>query len=157
MVGELKATYVEKLDDHGIVWSTHVSRFVEFLLARVQGLLKGLSGNKLSVFFDSVVQNNTQITQDFFESLVNIVGPIRHAGFKFCKACQNESVPIEHPILVNFILEGIDFSENGFSKESLALDQIMMFNFRFNRVRREIVKEEDASPIKETLFPFTLL
>ena len=156
MVGELKAMYVEKLDDHGIVWSTHVSRFVEFLLARVQGLLKGLSGNKLSVFFDSV-QNNTQIIQDFFESLVNIVGPIRHAGFKFCKACQNESVPIEHPILVKFILEGIDFSENGFSKESLALDQIMMFNFRFNRVRREIVKEEDASPIKETLFPFTLL
>ena len=29
----------------------------------------------MSVFFDSVVQNNTQNVQDFFESLVNIVGP----------------------------------------------------------------------------------
>ena len=97
------------------------------------------------MFFNSVVQNNTQITQDFSESLVNIVGPIRQAihlkcqstdaGFKFYKAvkmsqCQSSIT------LVNFILEGIDLSENGFSKESLALDQIMMFNFRFNRYEK---------------------
>ena len=60
------------LDGHDIVWSTHVSRFAELLLARVPGLLKGLSGNKLSLLFDSVIQNNTQNTQDFFESLVKI-------------------------------------------------------------------------------------
>ena len=45
MIGELETIYVEMLDGHGIVWSTPISRFVELLLARVSGLLKGLSGN----------------------------------------------------------------------------------------------------------------
>ena len=51
MVGELEAMYVEMLDGHDIVWSTHISQFAELLLARVPGLLNRLSGNKLSVFF----------------------------------------------------------------------------------------------------------
>ena len=65
MVGELEAIYVEMFDSHGIAWSTHVSRFAELLLSRVPVLLKGLPGNKLSVFFDSAVQDNTQNVKDF--------------------------------------------------------------------------------------------
>ena len=82
-----------------------MSRFAELLLARVPGLPKGLSGNKLSVFFDSAVQNNTQNAQDFFKSLVNIVGPVGQdmrlkcqstdANFKFDKSSQIVSVSIE--------------------------------------------------------------
>ena len=86
MVGELEAMYVEMLDGHGIVWSTHISCFAKLLLARVQGLLRGLSGNKLGVFFDSSVQSNTQNTHDFFKLLVNIVGPVRQA---MCLKCQS--------------------------------------------------------------------
>ena len=55
--------YVEMLDGHDIVWSTHVSRFAELLLARVPGFLKG---NKLSMLLDSAVQTNTQKVQYFF-------------------------------------------------------------------------------------------
>ena len=98
MVGELEAMYVEMLDGHDIVWSTNVSRFAELLLARISRLLKGVSGNKLSVFLASAVQKNTQNLQDFFESLINIVGPVRQAmrlkcqstdaNFKFDKASQ---------------------------------------------------------------------
>ena len=54
---------------------------------------------------DSAVQNNTQNAQDFFETLVNIVGPVRQAirlkcqsmgaNFKFNKASEIESVPME--------------------------------------------------------------
>ena len=138
MVGELEAMSVAMLDGHGIVWSTNVSRFSELLLARVPVLLKELSDNKLSVFFDSAVQKNTQNAQDFFESLVNIVGPVRQtmclkcqftdANVKFDKVSQIESVLIELLTLVNFILEGIALSEKGFSKESLALAQAMMLN-----------------------------
>ena len=105
LVGELEAMYVEMLDGHGNVWSTHVSPFAELLLARVPGLPKRLSGNKLSVFFDSAVQNNTQDAQDFFESLVSIVGPVTQAmrlkcqstdaNFKFDKSSQIVSVSIE--------------------------------------------------------------
>ena len=153
MVGELEAMYVEMLDGHGIAWSTHVSQFAEFLLSRVPELLKGFLGNKLSMFFYSAVRNNIQNAQDFFESLVNIVAPVRQAmhlkcqstdaNFKFDKASQIESVPVELLTLVNFILEGIDLSEKGFSKESLALAQAMMFNFCFNRdgKRRSLKKK----------------
>ena len=94
-------------------------------------------------FFNPVAQNSTQNPQEFFESLVNIAGPVRqamclkfqpmNANFKFDKASQIESVPIELLILVNFILEGINLSEKGFLKESIALAQEMMFNFLFNR------------------------
>ena len=55
------------------------------------------------------------------------------ANFNFDTASQIESVPIELLTLVNFILEGIDLSEKGFSKESIALAQAIMLNFRFNR------------------------
>ena len=96
MVDELEAMHVEMLDGHDITCSTHISRFAELLLSRVPELLKGFSGNKLRVFFDFAVQNNIQYTQDFFESLVNIVGTVREAmhfksqstdaKFKFDKA-----------------------------------------------------------------------
>ena len=65
MVGELEAMYVEMLNGHDIVWSTHVSRFAELLLSRVPRLLKEVSGNRLSMFFYSAVQKNTQNLQDF--------------------------------------------------------------------------------------------
>ena len=55
--------YIEMLDDHGIIWSTYVSRFAELLHTRVPGLLKRLLGNKTSVFFESAVRNNTQNAQ----------------------------------------------------------------------------------------------
>ena len=144
----------------------YASRFAELLLSRVPGLLKEFSGNKLNVFFDYAVQNNIQNSQDFFESLVNIVGPVRQAmrlkcqstdaNFTFDKASQIKSVPIELLTLVNFILEGINLSEKGFSKESLALAQAMMFNFHFNRdgKRRPLKKRHDQS--KETPFPLYL-
>ena len=165
MVGELEAMYGEILDRHGIVWSTHVSRFAELLLARVPGLLKGLSGNKLSVFFDSAVHNNTQNAQDVFESLVNIAGPVRqgmrlkcqstNANFKFDRASEIESVSIEFLTLVNFILEEINLSEKGFSKESLALAQAMMLNFHFTRDgKRQSLKRKRHDQSKET--PFSL-
>ena len=44
--------YIEMLNGHGIVWRSHLSQFVETLLARVPGLPKGLSGDKLTMFFD---------------------------------------------------------------------------------------------------------
>ena len=60
MVGELEAMYVEMFDSSGIEWSAHVPKFAKLLLVWVPGLLRGVSSNKLSMFFNSVVQNNTQ-------------------------------------------------------------------------------------------------
>ena len=80
------------------------------------GVTQRVVSNKVSMFFDSAVQNNTQYAQDFFKSLGNIVRPVRqamrlkcqsmNANFTFDKARRIESVPIELLTLVNFILEG---------------------------------------------------
>ena len=99
-----------------------------------------------------------------FKSLVNIVGPLRQAvhlkcqstdaNFKFNKASQIESVPIELLTLVNFVLEAIDLFEKGFSKESLAIAEAMMFNFRFNRDgKRRSLKKKRYGQSKEKPFP----
>ena len=70
---------------------------------------------------------------------------------KFDKASQIESVPIELYPLANF--EGIDLSEKGFSKESLALARVM-FNFCFSRGRkRHSLKKKRHDQSKETSFP----
>ena len=62
-------------------------------------------------------------------------------------------MPIELFTLVNSILEGIDLSEKGFSKESLGLAQAMTFNFHFtSHGKRQLLKKKrDWS--KEILFP----
>ena len=164
MVGELEAMYGEILGGHGMVWSTHASRFAELLLARVPELLKGLSGNKLSVFFDYAVQNSTQNGQDFFESLVNIVGPIRqamrlkcqstYANFEFDKASQIESVSIEFLTLVNFSQKESIYLKRVFQKESLALAQQMRLNFHFTGDgKRRSLKRRRHDQSKETPFP----
>ena len=164
MVGGLETMYLEMLDGHSIVWSTHVSQSVELLLSSVPWLLKRLQGNKLSMLFYFAIQSNTQNVQDFFESLVNIVGSVRQAicltcqstdtNFKSGKVNQIESVPVELLKLVNFILEGTDIPEKGFSKELLALAQPMMFNFHFNRDgKRRLWKKETWSIKRISLSP----
>ena len=116
------------------------------------------------MFLDSAVQNNTQNAQDFFKLLVNIVGLVRQAmrlkcqstdaNFKFDKASQIDSVPIELPTLVNFILAGINLSEKDFSKESFPSTHAMMFNFCFNRdEKRRLLKKKRHDQPKKTPFP----
>ena len=80
--------------------------------------------------------------------------PSVDANFKFDEANQIQSVPTVLLTLVNFILEGIDLSEKGFSIESHALSQAMMFNFCFNRDgKRRWLKKKKDDQSKETPFP----
>ena len=77
------------------------------------------------------------------------------ANFTFDKASQVKPVPIELLTLAN--LEGIDLSEKGFSKESLELAQVMIFNFRFNRDgKRQSLKKKRHDQSKETSFPLQI-
>ena len=101
-----------------------------------------------------------KMPQIFFELLVNIVGLVRQAmrlkcqsmDAKFDKTSQIESVPIELYTLANF--EGIDLSEKGFSKESLALAWVIMFNFCFSRYRKgHSLKKKRHEQQRNTLSP----
>ena len=76
------------------------------------------------------------------------------ANFKSDKASQIDSVPVELLTQVNFILERINLSEMGFSKESLPLDQTIIFNFYFNvDGKRLSLKTKRHDQSKETPFP----
>ena len=51
---------------------------------------------------------------------------------------QMESIPIELLTLINFVQDVIDASIKGFSKESLAISQTIMHNFRSNRDKKNV-------------------
>ena len=163
VVGELESMYAESLEGYGINWSCHVSRFANLLIQRTPGLLKGICSGKVSVFFDSAVPSVVKSPEEFFDSLVQVVGPIRKAmllkcqsndsTMQFDKESQIQSVPIELLTLINFILEGIDLSTKGFSKESLFISQAMMFNFKSNRNKEAPVVDKRHHISRETPFP----
>ena len=80
MVAELE-TLNSMVDGHGILWCTHVSQFSELQDVRVPGLPKGLSCNKLSMFFYSAVQNNVQNPQDSGFKLQSVVCVVSQQTF----------------------------------------------------------------------------
>ena len=51
---------------------------------------------------------------------------------------QLDSVPIELVQLINFLQDGIDLNEKGYSKEAVAISQTIMYNFRYN-IKNKIV------------------
>ena len=51
---------------------------------------------------------------------------------------QLDSVPIELVQLINFLQDGVDLNEKGYSKEAVAISQTIMYNFRYN-IKNKIV------------------
>ena len=51
---------------------------------------------------------------------------------------QLDSVPIELVQLINFLQDGIDLNEKGYSKEAVAISQTIMYNFRYN-IKNKII------------------
>ena len=51
---------------------------------------------------------------------------------------QLDSVPTELVQLINFLQDGIDLNEKGYSKEAVAISQTIMYNFRYN-IKNKIV------------------
>ena len=129
-----------------------------FYLQGFLGYSKGCQAASWAYFLILLFKITLKMPQIFFELLVGLVRQAMRlkcqsmdANFKFDKASQIESVPIELYTLANF--EGIDLSEKGFSKESLALARVM-FNFCFSRGRkRHSLKKKRHDQSKETPFP----
>ena len=116
--------------------------------------------------FSTAVKDIDRDTNDpkaFFKTLIKVVGPVRQAMSLKCKSknpdtgfdkqSQISSIPIELLTLVNFIQDGIDASVDGFSKESLAISQTILYNFRFNRDKKQIALHKRHDQTKETPFP----
>ena len=110
-----------------------------------------MKDNKVCLSFDSAIVQEHSLgdtdSETFCESLVQVIEPVREAMYKKCDTelsydkidsrAQIESVPIELLSLVNFLQDGIDLSNKRFSRESLAMSQIIMYNFRSSKNERK--------------------
>ena len=140
-VMELETMYSDLLKSDNIHHNNHTITFAGLLVKYVPGLNKKTANKRVSVFFDTAaIRLNT--SSETFDSLVKVIGPVRKAMDRQCQEhssslnvnlqSQLDSVPIELVHLINFLQDGIDLSDKGYSKEALAISQTIMYNFRYN-------------------------
>ena len=67
---------------------------------------------------------------------------------------QLDSAPIELEQMINFLQDGIDLNDKGYSKEILAISQTIMYNSRYNSKNKGISLYKEHS--KNTQPPFPL-
>ena len=110
-----------------------------------------MNDNKVCLSFDSAIVQEHSLgdtdSETFCESLVQVIEPVREAMYKKCDTelsydkidnwAQIESVPIELLSLVNFLQDGIDLSNKGFSRESLTMSQIIILCTILDQVKNE--------------------
>ena len=100
------------------------------------------------------------------QSLNETVVPIRKAmsevnnditDLKINKDAQIGSVPIQLLTLISLLIDGIEMSNQGFSKASFTASQIIMYNFRNHnsnrdtRYRRHLRSRETPFPLHTSM------
>ena len=120
----------------------HTATFADLLVKCVPGLNKKTVNGHVSIFFDTAAIGLNTSSETYFDSIVKITGLVRKAMYRKCQEhslslyvdlqSQLDSVPIELVQLINFLQDGIDFNDKGYSKEALATYQTIMYNFRYN-------------------------
>ena len=162
-VMELETMYSDLLKSDNIHHNNHTITFAGLLVKYVPGLNKKTANKRVSVFFDTAaIRLNT--SSETFDSLVKVIGPVRKAMDRQCQEhssslnvnlqSQLDSVPIKLVHLINFLQDGIDLSDKGYSKEALAISQTIMYNFRYNIKNKGISSYK--RPNKNTQPPFPL-
>ena len=105
-------------------------------------------------FFDTAATGLNTSSETYFYNLVKVTRPVRKAMHRISSIeamrqehslslnvdlqSQLNSVPIELVQLINFLQDGIDLNDKGFSKEALTISQTIMCNFRYNIKTKEI-------------------
>ena len=139
-VMELEIMYSDLFKSGNIHHNNHTSAFADLLVKYVPGLNKKTANKRVSVFFDTAAFGLNKSSETYFDSLVRLIGPVRKAMHRKCKEhssslnfdlqSQLDSVPIELVQLINFLQDGIDLNDKGYSKEALAISQTITYNFR---------------------------
>ena len=103
-------------------------------------------------------------SETYFDSLVRVIGPVKKAMHPNCQEhssslnidlqSQLDSAPIELEQMINFLQDGIDLNDKGYSKEILAISQTIMYNSRYNSKNKGISLYKEHS--KNTQPPFPL-
>ena len=137
---ELEIMYSDLFKSGNVHHNNHTSTFADLLVKYVPGLNKKTANKCVSVFFDTAAIGLNKSSETYFDSLVRLIGPVRKAMHRKCKEhssslnfdlqSQLDSVPIELVQLINFLQDGIDLNDKGYSKEALAISQTITYNFR---------------------------
>ena len=154
--------YASLLEQNEIIHTKHSTHFSNLLIENVPELKKSTLSKRLVVYFDTAI-NELISSEDYFENLVQLIGPVRKAMYLQCqsknvslsvdKNSQIASVPTELLTLINFLQDGINLEDKEFSKESLAVSLLIMYNFRYNTKEKGISSYKRHNKCTETPFP----
>ena len=141
-VKDLERMYIDLLQCHDIIVSSHVSRFSELLIARHQELEKQNIGKKIVVYFkgtaDAFLSDFLSAPSSFLHSMHELVMSLRKIlssklnKFNGCfeEDCQAKSVPIELLTLTSMLIDGPFIHNRNFSQPALTISQLILTNFR---------------------------
>ena len=139
-VMELEIMYSDLFKSANIHHNNHTSTFANLLVKYVPGLNKKTANKRVNVFFDTAAIGLNKSSETYFDSLVRLIGPVKKAKRRKCKEhssslnfdlqSQLDSLPTELVQLINFLQDGIDLNDKGYSKEALAISQTITYNFR---------------------------
>ena len=139
-VMELEIMYSDLFKSANIYHNNHTSTFANLLVKYVPGLNKKTANKRVNVFFDTAAIGLNKSSETYFDSLVRLIGPVKKAKRRKCKEhssslnfdlqSQLDSLPTELVQLINFLQDGIDLNDKGYSKEALAISQTITYNFR---------------------------
>ena len=163
-VMELETMYSDLLKSDNIHHNNHTTTFADLLVKYVPGLNKKTANKRVSVFFDTAAIGLNTSSVTYFDSRVKVIGSVRKAMHRKCQEhssslnvdlqSQLDSVPIELMQLINFLQDGIDLHDKGYSKEALAISQTIMCHFRYNIKNKGISSYKRRN--KNTQPPFLL-
>ena len=128
--------YSGLLKSDNIHHNNHTTTFADLLVKYVPGLNKKTANKRISTFFDTAAISLNTSSETYFDSLVKIIGPVRKAMHWKCQEhfsslyvdfqSQLDLVPTELVQLINFLQDGIDWNDKGYSKEALAIAQTII-------------------------------
>ena len=139
---DLERMYIDLLQCHDIIVSSHVSCFSELLIARHQELEKQNIGKKIVVYFkgtaDAFLSDALSAPSSFLRSMHELVMPLRKILSSklnkfigsFEEDCQAKSVPIELLTLISMLIDGPFIHNRNFSQPALTISQLFLTNFR---------------------------
>ena len=118
-------------------------------------------GNQLYIVSVTITERISEDPESFLKSVHKVVLPIRKAMSQInnenrdiClnKDDQIKSVPIQLLTLIGLFIDGIEISNQGFSKAVLTIAQNVMYNFQGNKVNTETQYQRHLR-CRETSFP----
>ena len=141
-VKDLERMYIDLLQCHDIIVSSHVSRFSELLIARHDELETRNIGKKIVIYFkgtaDAFLSDALSAPSSFLRSMHELVMHLRRIlssksndfDGSFEEDCQTRSVPIELLTLISMLIDGPFIHNRNFSQPALTISQVIFNDFR---------------------------